>query len=44
MIFWILTPYPPLYPLFLGWGGVSGRGVKTSLRIPVAVCVFGPGS
>ena len=39
MIFWSSTPVPPApgYPLWRG-------GVKTSLRIVAAVCVFGPGS
>ena len=47
MIFWILTPVPPRtrVPLFGGvGGGVSGGGVKTSLRILGAVCGFGPRS
>ena len=44
MIFWILNPVPPRtwVPFFGGWGGMGG--VKTSLRIVAAVCVFGPGS
>ena len=39
------TPPPPPAPgyPFLGGGGWGG-GVKTSLCIVAAVCVFGPGS
>ena len=50
MNFSFLTPLAlrTRVPLFGGWGwrwgGVSGGGVKTSLRIVGAVCGFGPRS
>ena len=44
MIFWILTPAPPRTWVPLFWGVGWWGGVKTSLRIVAAVCVFGPGS
>ena len=46
MNFSFLPPLAPRtrVPLFGGLGGLSGGGVKTSLRILGAVCGFGPRS
>ena len=48
MNFLFLTPLPPRTRAPLlgggGWGGVSGGGVKTTLRIVAAVCGIGPRS
>ena len=43
MIFWILTLVPPPPPLRT-WVPLFWGGVKTSLRVVAAVCVFEPGA